>query len=357
MTTARPAPKVDRLSRSEVRLEKDRGRWVTESLSVLGGNLGGNEAVISLVPPPGGGPPIPAEPGFRASGECLLHQVRFALPADRGGEYRLAVGANADGSASSPVTVVASNAPKSDEYPRDEYTSHAGDPYGDRRFDYRKSTVTAIVRAGFVCHIGFVEHPGSGGSGSAGRPSIPRVLPSLYAPFVKDGTVDSLYVHGSAVSRLTQLVRANKDDAGFRVCVTVNEVNGVVLGRSLFHHSINYRSAVMYGRPALVPRAQKRRAFEILNDHLVPGRGNDPGVRTPSVCEREVTEVIRIPVTHASAKVRQGDVGDEEFDTEADRCWAGVIPLRQVYGPPQTAAGVGPAHRVPDYARNFRQQQ
>jgi nitroimidazol reductase NimA-like FMN-containing flavoprotein (pyridoxamine 5'-phosphate oxidase superfamily) len=164
-------------------------------------------------------------------------------------------------------------------------------------------TVFAILDEALICHIGF-HHDDQ-----------PYVLPTTHARIG-----DRLYVHGSIASRMLKTLRR-----GVPVCVTVTIIDGLVLARSAFHHSMNYRSAVILGTATEVADpAQKRRAFTALVEHVVPGR--IAHVRAPSEQELKATSVLCLPITEASAKVRSGPPIDREEDY-ALPCWAGVVPL------------------------------
>jgi nitroimidazol reductase NimA-like FMN-containing flavoprotein (pyridoxamine 5'-phosphate oxidase superfamily) len=139
---------------------------------------------------------------------------------------------------------------------------------------------------------------------------------------------------------------------GLEVCVTVTLVDGLVLARSQFHHSMNYRSVVALGRarPIRDP-ARRSRALEILVEHLVPGRSGDS--REPNAKELAATEVLEVPLEEASAKIRTGPPGDNADDLTLD-VWAGVIPLALAPGEPQAAPDLGKEISVPDYATRYR---
>jgi len=185
------------------------------------------------------------------------------------------------------------------------------------RAAYDAASVHAVLDAAMVGHVGFV---------SAGRP---LVIPMIYG---RDG--DVLYLHGSVASRL-QRTLAN----GVDVCLTVTVVDGLVLARSAFHHSMNYRSAVVLGRAALVPPDQKTHALRVISEHLVPGRWDE--VRPPSAIELKQTSVLRLPIEEASAKARTGGPIDDPDDL-ALAVWAGVLPCTTTWGEPVPAADLPP---------------
>ena len=175
---------------------------------------------------------------------------------------------------------------------------------------YDRAEIDAILDEGFVCHLGFV-HDGQ-----------PFVIPTLYARIG-----DAVYVHGSAASRMLRTL-----DGGVDACLTVTLVDGLVLARSIFNHSINYRSVVVLGRAAAVAeRDEKLRALEAFSERLVSGRWAD--VRPPTAKELKATSILRLPLDEVSAKVRTGPPNDYESDL-AVPVWAGVIPLTLQAGEP-----------------------
>jgi nitroimidazol reductase NimA-like FMN-containing flavoprotein (pyridoxamine 5'-phosphate oxidase superfamily) len=195
----------------------------------------------------------------------------------------------------------------------------------DERGRYDRETVYAILDEGLVAHVGFVEE------------GQPVVLPMLYAR--KD---DVLYLHGSPRARM--LVDAS---AGAALCLTVTLVDGIVLARSAFNHSINYRSAVVYGRGrSVTDRAEKLESMRILVDHVLEGRSED--ARGPSGGELKATEMVALEIEDSSAKIRTGPPGDIKKDLKLP-IWAGVLPLSVVVGEPVAADNCDVA--VPDYIR------
>jgi nitroimidazol reductase NimA-like FMN-containing flavoprotein (pyridoxamine 5'-phosphate oxidase superfamily) len=168
---------------------------------------------------------------------------------------------------------------------------------------YDQETIRAILDTGFVCHVGIVD----GGS--------PVVIPTAYAR-----VGDFVILHGSSKSRLMTVL-----GAGGEACVTVTHVDGFVMARSAFHHSINYRSVIVYGRgEAIVDEAEKSAALESFMERLHPGRWRE--VRPPSPQELKATGVVRIAIDEASAKLRAGGPLDDPEDLSLD-VWAGVVPL------------------------------
>jgi hypothetical protein len=179
-----------------------------------------------------------------------------------------------------------------------------------RRGVYDKAQVYAILDEGFVCHAGFVID------------GQPYVIPTGYA---RSG--DEIFLHGSAASRMLGAL-----GDGLDVCVTVTLVDGFVLSRSAFHHSINYRSVVMLGRArVLAEPAEKMAALRCFTNHILPGRWDE--VRPPSDQELKATMVLALPLEEVSAKVRTGPPVEDEGDI-ARPAWAGVVPLHGQLGEP-----------------------
>jgi len=179
-----------------------------------------------------------------------------------------------------------------------------------KRGQYDRETIHGILDEGFICHVGFV-HEGS-----------PVVIPTGYA---RSG--DRLYFHGSAASRMLRTL-----DQGVQVCLTVTLLDGLVLARSAFHHSMNYRSVVIFGTAkAVTDEAEKSEALRLFTEHVVPGRWEQ--IRWPTAQELKATTVLSLPIEEASAKVRTGPPLDDEEDY-AMTVWAGVLPLKLTKGAP-----------------------
>jgi nitroimidazol reductase NimA-like FMN-containing flavoprotein (pyridoxamine 5'-phosphate oxidase superfamily) len=173
-----------------------------------------------------------------------------------------------------------------------------------QRGTHDRETIDAILDEALISHVGFVHD---------GRPAV---IPTLHAR-----VGDEVLLHGSAASRM---LRALSD--GFDVCLTATLIDGLVLARSAFHHSMNYRSVVLYGKARAVTGAdQVEAALEAFTEKLVRGRWND--VRWPSKKELKATAVLALPIEEGSAKVRTGPPIDDDEDYELD-VWAGVVPLR-----------------------------
>ncbi len=194
---------------------------------------------------------------------------------------------------------------------------------------YDREAAYHILDEGFLCHVGFVVD------------GQPFVIPTSYG---RHG--DSLYIHGSAASRM---LRQMKD--GVAVCVTVTLLDGLVLARSIFNHSMNYRSVVILGKATLVDDpGEKIEALRLLSEHIIPGRWADS--RQPNERELKATSVLRLPIEEFSAKVRQGPVVDDEEDYSFP-VWAGVVPLEIVAGAPISDGLLDPVREVPAYAKHY----
>ncbi|MFC9586461.1 pyridoxamine 5'-phosphate oxidase family protein [Streptomyces yangpuensis] len=196
------------------------------------------------------------------------------------------------------------------------------------RARYDRETVHSILDGAYICHLGFV------------RDGAPVVLPTLFAR-----VGESLYMHGSTGSR--PLLAAGRSDPGLPVCVTVTHVDGLVLARSAFHHSLNYRSVVVHGTARQVTdEAECRTALDAMVDAVAPGRSGD--VRPANAKELAATAVIRVDLEEVSAKLRTGPVNDDAEDLGLPH-WAGVVPVGTTYGTPVPAADLAPGIAVPDY--------
>ena len=199
-----------------------------------------------------------------------------------------------------------------------------------KRGHFDRETVYGILDEGFICHVGFAP----GGQ--------PVVIPTGYAR-----VDDKLYIHGSQASRMLKTLAGGVD-----ACVTVTIIDGLVLARSAFHHSINYRSIVIFGRATLIEdREEKNEALLALSEHIIRGRWND--VREPTEQEMRATTVLSLPLEEVSAKIRTGPPLDDEEDY-ALPVWAGVVPLRLEAGEPIKDPRLPDGIAVPDYAQNYK---
>lgn len=199
-----------------------------------------------------------------------------------------------------------------------------------KRGQYDRDTINSILDEGFVCHVGFVID------------GQPYVIPTGYAR-----VGDDLYIHGSAASRMLRNL-----SEGINVCLTVTLVDGLVLARSAFHHSMNYRSVVVLGNAQLVSGDdEKGKALEALTEHIVPGRWAD--VRWPNDLELKATTVLKLAINEASAKIRTGGPVDDDEDYAMD-IWAGVLPLNLATGRPVADERLDNSIIVPGYVKGYR---
>ncbi|MCX5588107.1 pyridoxamine 5'-phosphate oxidase family protein [Streptomyces erythrochromogenes] len=196
------------------------------------------------------------------------------------------------------------------------------------RARYDRETVHSILDEAYICHLGYV------------RDGAPVVLPTLFAR-----VGEALYMHGSTGSR--PLLAAGRTDPGLPVCVTVTHVDGLVLARSAFHHSLNYRSVVVHGTAHQVTDEEEcRTALDAMIDAVAPGRSGD--VRPANAKELAATAVIRVDLDEVSAKLRTGPSNDDAEDLGLPH-WAGVVPVGTTYGTPVPAADLDPGIALPDY--------
>jgi nitroimidazol reductase NimA-like FMN-containing flavoprotein (pyridoxamine 5'-phosphate oxidase superfamily) len=198
---------------------------------------------------------------------------------------------------------------------------------------YDRAAAYKILDEGFTCHVGFVLD------------GQPFVIPTGY------GRVgDHLYFHGSAASRMLRRV-----DEGIPVCVTVTLLDGLVLARSIFNHSMNYRSVVVLGTARAVTNPEEKlEALRLLSEHIIPGRWAES--RQPNEKELKATSILRLPIDEFSAKVRQGPAIDDEDDYSFST-WAGVVPLTLVAGEPIDDARLMPGIKTPEYARAYTRKR
>lgn len=195
-----------------------------------------------------------------------------------------------------------------------------------KRANYERETIHAILDEALVCHAGFVVN------------GAPVVIPTIHWR-----EEDTLYVHGSAASRMLRSLRDGVD-----ACVTVTLIDGLVLARSAFHHSMNYRSVMVFGKAREVTGEEKLRALDGLVEHVVRGRSRE--VRPPNEIELRQTLVLALPLDEASAKIRTGGPVDDEEDY-AMPIWAGVLPLKLTPSDPIPDEGV--TAEVPEYLKRY----
>ena len=190
-----------------------------------------------------------------------------------------------------------------------------------------RAALYEVLDAGLICHFGVVAD------------GDPVVLPTAYG---REG--DTLYLHGSSANG------AFRAAGGNRVCVTVTHLDGLVAARSVFSHSVNYRSAVIFGTATIVKDEDERwQALRLITDHLIPGRW--AVARQPTAKEMAATSVLSLPLTEASVKVRTGMPGDEPEDEELD-VWAGVLPISVTFGQPIPDPKLRPEIPLPAHIRD-----
>lgn len=199
-----------------------------------------------------------------------------------------------------------------------------------KRGKYDKETIFEILDKSFLCHISFCLN------------EQPFTIPTLFAR-----VDDAIYIHGSHISRMLKTLAE-----GVSLCLTVTLVDGLVLARSAFHHSINYRSAVIFGTGTLVEsEAEKNLALKAISDNILPERWED--CREPNPKELNVTSVIKIEIEDASAKIREGMPIDDDSDMDLP-VWAGILPIKQTFGEPIPDENLSPKIQIPDYFPNHK---
>jgi nitroimidazol reductase NimA-like FMN-containing flavoprotein (pyridoxamine 5'-phosphate oxidase superfamily) len=195
---------------------------------------------------------------------------------------------------------------------------------------YDRETIYTILDEGIVCHVGFSTD------------AQPFVIPTLYAR-----VGDAIYFHGSAASRMLRGA-----STGVPVCITVTLTDGLVLARSVFNHSMNYRSVVALGKATLVDHpAEKLEALHAFTEKILPSRWQD--ARQPNEKELKATSILKLPLTEVSAKIRSGPVIDDEEDY-ALQVWAGIVPLHLQAQAPIRDERCDPAIPTPAYAANYK---
>ncbi len=197
------------------------------------------------------------------------------------------------------------------------------------RGSYNKEIIYPIIDEALICHVGFSEN------------DQPFVIPTLHA---RDG--DALILHGAKASRMMKHI-----SGGNPVCVAITHIDGIVFARSVFHHSINYRSAVIFGHGKLIEDdGEKMKSLEVLTEHIAKRRWYD--ARLPNQKELDATSVAVIEIESATAKVRRGDPKDEGEDYDLP-VWSGVLPIAPQYLSPLNDPTLAPDIAVPDYILNY----
>jgi len=199
-----------------------------------------------------------------------------------------------------------------------------------KRGVYERETINAILDEAFVCHVGFTID------------DKPFVIPTAYA---RSG--NNLLIHGSSASRMLRALAWEVD-----VCVTITLIDGLVLARSAFHHSMNYRSVVIFGTAKIIKDEQEKyEALRLFTEHVVPNRWSE--VRPPNEKELKATMVLSLPIEEASAKIRTGNPSDDDEDY-ALNVWAGVIPLHLKKDAPISDDRLNDGIEIPEYVLNFK---
>ncbi len=198
------------------------------------------------------------------------------------------------------------------------------------RGKYDKETIYKILDEGLICHVGIIQE------------NCPVVIPMNYARLN-----DQILLHGAHGSRLLQSIKKSPE-----VCVTVTLVDSLVIARSVMHHSMNYRSVVIFGKgSAIEDYNQKEEAFERIIEHVIPGRWND--ARRPSRKEIMQTSVVSITISEASAKIRNGPVADEQEDYNLP-VWAGLLPIELKPAAAEADKGLSKDIPLPHYIKNYK---
>lgn len=192
-----------------------------------------------------------------------------------------------------------------------------------KRGHYDKETINSILDKSYLCHVSFIYE------------GYPMIIPTLYGR--KD---DYLFLHGATSSRMLKSIENNQ------ISIAITEVNGLVLARSAYHHSMNYESVVLFGEPELVPDEKKEECLKIISDQMLVGRWKD--VRPPNSKELKATSVLCLKIGEASAKIRKGPPIDEKEDYNGI-VWAGVVPVKTIFGRPERDDSGMPDIGLPSY--------
>lgn len=196
---------------------------------------------------------------------------------------------------------------------------------------YDTDKIHAVLDEAPICHVGFIAEHG------------PVVIPTIHAR-----VDDTLYLHGSPASAML------RSTPGEQVCITVTILDGLVVARSAFHHSMNYRSVVVFGEPRIVDDpAERMVALEAITNHVIPGRWDE--ARQPNDKEDRGTKLLAVSLDEASMKTRSGPPGDDDEDMDLD-IWAGIIPMALTAGPPITAPDLKEGVPVPPSVQNYGAQ-
>ncbi|MDP1675591.1 MAG: pyridoxamine 5'-phosphate oxidase family protein [Bacteroidota bacterium] len=199
-----------------------------------------------------------------------------------------------------------------------------------KRGQYDKKTIYQIVDEALICHVGFVLE------------GQPFVMPTIHVRID-----DTIYLHGAVANRMLTHIKA-----GNNVCLTMTLIDGIVFARSVFHHNMNYRSAVLFGKGSVIEDYdEKWNIFKALTEHIAKGRWND--ARKPTEQETNITTIVAIDIDSASAKIRTGPAKDDEEDYTLS-IWAGVMPVQMQFGNPISDEQLAQEIHVPEYILNYK---
>jgi len=201
-----------------------------------------------------------------------------------------------------------------------------------KRAVYNKETIYKILDETFICQVAFKID------------EQVFIIPTAYG---RKG--DKIFIHGSNKSRMLNSIKSGVD-----ICINVTLIDGIVAARSIFHHSINYRSVIIFGKgKEIIEPDDKKRALRIITEHIIPGRWDD--ARQPNEKELEITSVFEFKIDEASAKIRTGPPADEKEDYNLN-VWAGVIPLKTVIENPIRDEKLNEDISIPDYIKNYKKR-
>lgn len=199
-----------------------------------------------------------------------------------------------------------------------------------KRGHYDRDIIYPIVDESLICHAGFVVD------------GQPFVMPTIHTRIG-----DTIYLHGAVANRMLTHIKA-----GNPVCITVTLIDGIVFARSVFHHSMNYRSAVLFGNGRVVETYEEKwKVFEALTEHIAQGRWND--ARKPNETEDKSTSIVAVEIESASAKIRTGPAKDDDEDYVLP-VWAGVVPVRMTFGEPAKDDPLPDNIPIPEYIKSYR---
>lgn len=197
-----------------------------------------------------------------------------------------------------------------------------------KRASYNKDIIYRIIDEALICHISFNQD------------NQPFIIPTIH---VRDN--DTIFLHGASSSRLIKHI-----ENGNNMAIAFTLLDGIVLARSAFHHSMNYRSAIVFGKGRTCNENESSKVFELLTEKLIPGRWND--ARRPTEKEIKATSITAVDIEDASAKIRSGGPIDEDEDYNLN-VWAGVLPVKQIYESPLPDEKLRDGIAIPDYLNNF----